>query len=73
MSCVTCDRLPVTNARATEHPPGNSPNISLKFNQEESPLFDLIGVGPQRSWAGQNFNIISSDDNSEFVTQEDQY
>ena len=47
--------------------------MSLKFNQEESPLFDLIGGGPQGSWAGQNSYIISSDDNSEFVNQEDRY
>ena len=43
--------------------------MSLNFNQEESPLFDLIGGGPQGSWAGQNSYIISSDDNADFVAE----
>ena len=47
--------------------------MSLKFNQEESPLFHLIGGGPQGSWNGQNCYLAASDDNAEFVSQEDRF
>ena len=47
--------------------------MSLKFNGEESPLFDLIGGGPQGSWNGQNCYQTASNDNTVFVQQEDRF
>ena len=47
--------------------------MSLKFNGEESPLFHLIGGGPQGSWNGQNCYLTASNDNTDFVQQEDRF
>ena len=47
--------------------------MSLKFNGEESPLFHLIGGGPQGSWNGQNCYLSASNDNTDFVNQEDRF
>ena len=47
--------------------------MSLKFNGEESPLFTLIGGGPQGSWNGQNCYLTASNDNTDFVNQEDRF
>jgi hypothetical protein len=47
--------------------------MSLKFNGEESPLFHLIGGGPQGSWNGQNCYLTASNDNTDFVNQEDRF
>ena len=47
--------------------------MSLKFNGEESPLFHLIGGGPQGSWNGQNCHLTASNDNTDFVNQEDRF
>ena len=47
--------------------------MSLKFNGEESPLFQLIGGGPQGSWNGQNCYLSASNDNADFVNQEDRF
>ena len=44
-----------------------------KFNSEESTLYSLIGGGPQGCWTGQACFITASDDNAEFVSQEDRY
>ena len=41
----------------------------LKFNGEESPLFHLIGGGPQGSWNGQNCYLTASNDNADFGHQ----
>ena len=40
--------------------------MSLKYNQEESSLFHLIGGVPQGSWNGQNCYIAA-----DFICQED--
>ena len=45
----------------------------MKFNQEESRLFKLIGGGPQGSWSGQQCFLTASNDNADFVNQEDRY
>ena len=47
--------------------------MSVKFNQKESKTFTLIGGGPQGSQTGQESYIISSDDNSYHVPDEDRY
>ena len=47
--------------------------MSVKFNQKESKLFNLIGGGPQGSQTGQASYIISSDDNAYHVPEEDRY
>ena len=47
--------------------------MTVKFNSEESSLFKLIGGGPQGSWTGQECFIVASNDNADFVTQEDRY
>ena len=47
--------------------------MSLKFNGEESPLFTLIGGGPKGSWNGQNCYLTASNDNTDFVNQEDRF
>ena len=45
----------------------------VKFNQEESKLFQLIGGGPQGSWSGQQCYLTASNDNADFVEQEDRF
>ena len=47
--------------------------MTVKFNSEESALYPLIGGGPQGCWTGQACFITASDDNAEFVNQEDRY
>ena len=47
--------------------------MTVKFNSEESSLYSLIGGGPQGCWTGQACFITASDDNAEFVSQEDRY
>ena len=47
--------------------------MTVKFNSEESALYSLIGGGPQGCWTGQACFITASDDNAEFVDQEDRY
>ena len=44
--------------------------MSVKFNQEESKLYKLIGGGPQGSWTGQQCYQTASNDNAEFVDLE---
>ena len=47
--------------------------MTVKFNSEESSLYTLIGGGPQGSWTGQACYLVASDENCEFIKQEDQY
>ena len=47
--------------------------MTVKFNSEESSLYSLIGGGPQGCWTGQACFITASDDNAEFVAQDDRY
>ena len=47
--------------------------MSVKFNDQESSLFPLVGGGPQGSWSGQASYIISSDDNADCVSEEDRF
>jgi hypothetical protein len=47
--------------------------MTVKFNSEESTLYSLIGGGPQGCWTGQACFITASDDNAEFVNQDDRY
>ena len=45
--------------------------MSVKFNQEESTLYESIGGGPQGSWIGQNCYITASDDAAFWMDLED--
>ena len=47
--------------------------MTVKYNTGESSLFKLIGGGPQGSWTEQECFIAASNDNADFVTQEDRY
>ena len=47
--------------------------MTVKYNSEESALYSLIGGGPQGCWTGQACFITASDDNAEFVNQDDRY
>ena len=47
--------------------------MSVKFNGQDSSLFPLVGGGPQGSWTGQAAYIVSSDDNTDCVSQDDRY
>ena len=48
-------------------------HMTVKYNTGESSLFKLIGGGPQGSWTGKECFIAASNDNADFVTQEDRY
>ena len=48
-------------------------HMSVKFNSEESSLYKLIGGGPQGSWTGQECFLVASNDNADFVSQEDRF
>ena len=43
----------------------------VKYNQEESKVFSLVGVVPQGSWTGQQCFLTASNDNADFVKKED--
>ena len=45
----------------------------VKYNQEQSKLFSLVGGGPQGSWTGQQCFLTASNDKADFVKQEDRY
>ena len=47
--------------------------MSVKFNNEESSIYKLIGGGPQGSQIGQHTYIVASDDNTYHVPSEDRY
>ena len=47
--------------------------MSVKFNQKESKIYNLIGGGPQGSQSGQTAYISASDDNAYHVPQDDRY
>ena len=51
----------------------DSRKMTVKYNSAESSLFTLVGGGPQGSWTGQESFIVASDDNADFVNQDDQY
>ena len=47
--------------------------MSVKFNNSESQIYNLIGGGPQGSQTGQQTYIVASDDNSYHVPLEDRF
>ena len=47
--------------------------MSVKFNQKESKIHNLIGGGPQGSETGQLSYTVASDDNAYHVPLEDRY
>ena len=49
----------------------DSRKMTVKYNSAESSLFTLVGGGPQGSWTGQESFIVASDDNADFVNQDD--
>jgi hypothetical protein len=47
--------------------------MSVRFNNQESDIFTLIGGGPQGSQLGQETYIVASDDNANHVGKDDRY
>ena len=47
--------------------------MSVRFNNAESSIYNLIGGGPQGSQTGQQTYIVASDDNAYHVPQEDRF
>jgi hypothetical protein len=47
--------------------------MQVRFNTAKSKWHSLVGGTPQGSWNGQNCYIVASDDNADFVNEEDQY
>jgi hypothetical protein len=47
--------------------------MSVKFNQKESKIYNLIGGGPQGSQTGQATYVTASDDNAYHVPEDDRF